>query len=142
MDVEVHAVGGYAELWWKHPVKVGGRHWHWVCRTDRLRHYDDPIISIDLTMRRSAQSREWMEKELSKRYYRAKYLEKLPWQERIWQGVSMSVVAGLYKYQAEDPGWHEGQAVVKSRGTPLSPPYVLRLPYRVRVWLLDEIESR
>jgi hypothetical protein len=142
LDVVVHAAGGYAELWWKHPVKSGGRHWHWVCKVDRLRHYDDPIVAIDLTMRRSAQSSQWIQGELSRRYYNTEFLEKLPWQMPIWRGVSMRVTAGLYRYQAEDPGWHEGRAIVRSRGTPLSRPYTLRLPYRVRVWLLDEIESR
>ncbi len=146
VDIVVDARGGYAELWWKHPKKhcddSSCRHWHWICKEDRLRHYDDPIVGIDLTMVRTQQSQRWFDEELSHRYYNARFLEQLPWQMPIWRGVSMQVHAGLYGYQAEDPGQHAGEAIVWTGGTPLSKPYRIRRSYRFRVWLLDEIEAR
>jgi len=139
--LDIYARGGWAELWHKYPKKHcddgSCKHWHWVCKQQVLRHYDDPLVKIDLTMDLAQSSREWIYGDLRARYPGAHVKEKLPWEAPLWSGRANSVHTQLKKYPSEDPGKHVGDIILETAGTPLNPPQHLEVPYMVPVHLID-----
>lgn len=145
-DLLINAHGGWAEKRKKEPEKEcdnGGTYpqdcpdsWHWVCVEKVIEHYDDPLVEVKLTMDLAQSSRAWIT-ELAQRYPGAHFKEKLPWEMRLFRGETMSIFIPFRRYPASDPGWHVGDIILKTRGTPLNPPQTVSVPYRVPVHLLD-----
>jgi hypothetical protein len=148
-DIVIDAQGGWAEkrelalqqrcesISGEYPADCPDDDWYWRCEEVVLEHHDDPLIKIELPMRLADSSVEWIEKDLSARYYHAQRQEPLPKVFELWEGAAMSVRTGLFDYPAEDPGVHGGKIILLTRGTPLNQPQRLALPYSVPVYLMD-----
>ncbi len=143
-DLVLDLRGGRAERWTQRAVKVcpnGGtapddcpNAWRWECRWFVTR-YPDPIVSVRVTMDLAPATRQWLQ-DLARRYYGYTPREKLPATLAVWTGRSMRVQTA-WTYHPQDPGVHEGEIVIRTAGTPISPPQEVRIPYRVRVYLKD-----
>jgi hypothetical protein len=156
-DLLIQATGGKARKWRRdtmHVCDAGGSYpedcpqdWHWECPDVCIECYDDPFQAIEVRMRLADSTVDWIEKELSGRYYGASRKEGLP---RTWalRGVTGQMsVDQRWRYAPGqpdvlsngpiDPGIHGGLIVGTTKGTPLNPPQVVKRPFAVPVYLLD-----
>lgn len=151
-DLYIHATGGYAE---RRQVALEQicpdgstdpaacpQSWRWQCSTKVIAHHDDPIVDIDLPMRLADSSVEWLNEDLQPRYPGASHREGLPRVFRLWSGEAMAVETGLFDYKAQDPGIHGGKIVVTTKGTPLSEPQRIAVPFSVPVYLMGSTIGR
>jgi hypothetical protein len=109
--------------------------WDWECE-EHTTTYNDPLIKIDITMDLDASSKDWINGYLNRRYYGAHQLEDLPNQWVFWEGEAMQVQEDWH-YSPRDPGLHRGEIILFTKGTPISAPQEVRIPYQVPVWLVD-----
>lgn len=116
--------------------------WRWSCSEKVLRHFDDPVLKVDVPMRLADSTVAWIEGDLRSRYYNAQRKEPLPKTFEIWRGESMSIHTGIFDYKAQDPGVHGGKIIVETKGTPLSEPQRVAIPYSVPVYLRDTTLSK
>ncbi len=119
----------------KYPDDCPAGPWYWDCEEKQER-FDDPLVKIDITMDLDPASSAWINGYLNGRYTGAHAQEDLPARWKFWEGVSMSFTEEWH-YMPKDPGAHQGEIILFTRGTPISPAQEVHVPYRVPVWLID-----
>ncbi|MEM2265370.1 MAG: hypothetical protein QW687_00865 [Candidatus Hadarchaeales archaeon] len=140
----IDAHGGWAERRKREPVQVcnsGGTYphdcpnsWHWECEERVIAHYDDPIVELRMRLDLAPSSRSWIQGELAQVYPGAHIQERYPYIWLLFTGSTMRILL-RHTYGPFDPGYRDIQVIVKTAGTPLNPPQVVSIPYRMPVFL-------
>ncbi len=132
----------------RYPAACGAEaEWHYECPIRCTECYDDPLASAQVRMRLADETLAWFRDDLAVRFPGAAPREGLP---KIWQ------IAGLtdqmhydawWRYAPGrpdvlspgpvDPGTHGGQIWLWTKGTPKSPPQLVKGPFTVDVALAD-----
>ncbi len=142
LKLTVHA--GYAERIRRRPVRhcdsPGCVQWHWVCIEGPVAFYSDPVKSVDLGMRLADSSVAWINGELASRYYGAHQRDGFPNVFHLYSGPGLTWWRYTFRYHPTDPGTYGGRIILETKGTPLSGPQHVSVPFSVPVYLKEATE--